>query len=368
MPLFREQRRAIGRSVVRTAAALRQAILGRPVLPTLASLPQRILIIRPFFLGDIILSLPVAQAIRRHRPDAHIAWLVREEWRDLLPGHSVVDEIIPFSKARMHSAAAPKEFLRVARELRCRRFDMTLNLAWDRSSTLWSQASGAPVRLGIEEYGRPRLLALVNTATVAAPERSGDRRQMADFYYEPLRLLGFELRTEPPKMSATVEEQRRVDDRLDSAFPIPRSPFVLIHPGGRLRNKRWPAERFAELIRALAENTAHPIVLTCGPGEEPWVVELAATLPAGRSLFWPSPSLGELMAFARRAAVLVANDSGPAHLAAAAGCRVVALFGTDPARWHPLGPGHEVLGGAGGMTAITPSEVLGAIHRMLIPI
>ncbi len=341
MALLREQRRAAGRRLVRGARRLRNAVAGHPDLPGETNLPRRILIVRPYFLGDIILCLPVAQTLKRLRPEAHVAWLLREEWRDLVGGHSVVDEVIPFSEPLLRSVRAPGEFLRVARELRRRSFDLVLNLAWDRSSILWTGLAGARVTLGIEEYGRPRLLSLLHTRTVMAPERSGDRRHMADFYFAPLQGLGLAPRAETPRLRATPEESEAVEARL---APLgERDGFLLVHPGGRLVSKRWAPERFAELIRGLGARTKCGIVLVCGPGEEGWAADLAAALPPGRGLFWPAPRLGELMALASRARLFLGNDSGPMHLAAASGARALALFGNDPTRWAPLGEGHRIV-------------------------
>ncbi|MBI4028140.1 MAG: glycosyltransferase family 9 protein [Verrucomicrobia bacterium] len=368
MAFLREQRRAMGRGVVRAARAVRDVLLGMTPLPTPTAMPEHVLIIRPFFLGDILLCLPAAQAIKRLNPRTRITWLLHEEYADLIRGHSVVDEVIPFSGSKMHGAAVFREFWRVARELRARAFDLALNLTWDRSSMMWTWISEAPVRLGIEEYGRPRLVSLVHTATVVAPERSGDRQHMADFYYAPLRLLGFEERKELPQVSPTAEEREDIALRLATALGSDASnetpPFFLIHPGGRLSHKRWPLERFAELICALGRQGPQPIILTCGPGEESWAASLAESLPPGRGWFWPSPSLGEFMALATRADCFIGNDSAPMHMAAACGCRVIAIFGNDPVRWAPLGNGHRIVGGIAGLESVTVRNVLDAVSSL----
>src|SRR5438270_120060 len=115
MSLFRKQRRQFGRAIVRKLRQWSDLFFGKPRLPTPSHLPQHILIIRPFFLGDIVLCLPLAQALKEQRPDAHITWLLREEWGELVSGHSAVDEVISFSKSKMHSIGAAAEFFRVAK-------------------------------------------------------------------------------------------------------------------------------------------------------------------------------------------------------------------------------------------------------------
>jgi len=362
MAFFRDSRRRIGRQILAGCRRLKDLFVGKPALPGIDAFPRKILIIRPYFLGDILLCLPIVQAIRQQRKDAHITWLLRKEWQSLLQDHAPVDEVIPFSQQRMHSPAAIGEFLRVARELRKRSFELVLNLSWDRSSVLWSWISGAPVRVGIEEYGRPRLLSLLHTVTVQAPERSQDDRHMADFYYDPLRLLGFEPRSGQPHVAPTAPELDFVDTRLKANFGKMPS-FLLVHPGGRLAYKRWPVERFAGLLDRLEQQTAHVIIVACGPGEEPWASALVAKRDSGRFLFWPSPSLGELMALARGATLFIGNDSGPMHLAAACGCRVVAIVGADSPRWLPLGEGHLVVRDPQGLEKVSVSQVVEMVNQ-----
>lgn len=363
MSLFRNQRRIVGRWILQFVRTIRNIIFGKKILPDIEKMPSRILIIRPYFLGDILLCLPVAQAIKSRRPDIQISWLLRGEWKSLLEGHSVVDEVLSFSQFKMHSAKSLFEFIRVVRELQHRRFDLVINLAWDRSSIFWSWFSGAPVRLGIEEYGRPRLLSLLYTATVIAPERSKDQRHMADFYYEPLRLLGFPPRKDLPKIFPTSEEQERVNQiialKLDSS-----KAFILIHPGVRLPDRQWPVDCFYNLIQQLRDRTSETMVLVCGPKEEAWVADFSNILPQGRSLFWPQPTLGEFIALAQRSKFLIGNVSGPMHLAAAAGCRVISLFGVHSNRWRPLGDQHIVLEGIS-IKEIPVQMVLDAVQSQL---
>jgi heptosyltransferase-3 len=307
-----------------------------------------------------------------------------------------VDEVIPWP------GPGAGEWWRFLRGLRGR-FDLVLSLAWDRSTPWVALATGARWRIGIEEHGRPRLSSLLHTHTVVAPERSADPRPMADFYFEPLRAMGFGPRDETPRLAPTPEEAREVEERLAAGLGTTEG-FLLVHPGGRLKNKRWPAGRFAEVLRGLkfprpppsacragapglrsperlrgeggspAADPADgnrsgcptgdlPVVLVCGPGEEGWAADLARDLPPGRGMFWPAPALGELLALAARARLFLGNDSGPMHVAAAAGCRAVAIFGADPRRWGPCGEGHRVVGGAGGMEGVPAEAVLAALKE-----
>jgi heptosyltransferase-3 len=386
MSLFREQRRALGRMILGFCRKIKEGFFGKQKLPDPHDFPKRILIIRPFFLGDILLCLPIAQAIKKKYPTAHVSWLLRQEWENLIKNHSVVDAVIPFNASKLHGLNALSEWFRIVRELRRQSFDLVINLSWDRSTMLWSWASGARITIGIEEFGRPRLLSLLYSVTVIAPERAKDARHMADFYFEPLKTLGFGDRSENPLVFPTNEEKEHVEmyisqllensSEVGATVPVVRKNdengragmldptlfeeqlFILIHPGGRLSNKRWPVLHFAEFITKLAEKISYPIVLVCGPGEQVWTADLAKDLPQGRSLFLPSLTLGEFMALAKRAKLFVGNDSGPMHLAAASGCPVLALFGTDSTRWRPLGRESDVIENREGISKISVDEVL----------
>jgi heptosyltransferase-3 len=281
-----------------------------------------------------------------------------------LKDHVPVDRIVSFSQEKLHSWSAAIEFFRVTREVRGISPDWILNLSWDRTSILWSWFSGAPVRVGIEEYGRPRLLSLLYSKVVTAPERSRDARHMADFYFEPLRTLGFLEGLQYPKLQPGIEAQERVRMLLETVFG--RIPgFILIHPGGRLKQKRWPVEKFSELIRSLLPRTEMKVVVVCGPGEEMWASELERVLPQKRGWFWASPQLSEYIALAGMASVFVGNDSGPMHVAAAVGCPCVAIFGNDPTRWKPMGEEHGVIGGTAGFHQVEVETVLKAIIAKL---
>lgn len=357
MGFLREERRATGRAIVRASRRLRDAVLRPPPLSRLDGLPRRILIIRGYFLGDVVLCLPVAQALRRSRPDARISWLTRPEWVPLLRGHTPVDEVIPLPGRDM------RDWIALLRDFRGR-FDLVLSLAWDRSTSWIARATGAPVRIAIEEHGRPRLSSLLHTHTVVAPDRTVDRRPMTDFYYEPLRLLGFGPLKEIPRLAPTTDEDREVGDRLLGGLGVERG-FLLVHPGVRLSDRHWPVERFAEVLRGLGAAGENGVVLVCGPGEEGWAASLARDLPSGKGMFWPVPSLGELIALAKRASFFLGNNSGPMHVAAAAGCRVVAVFGGDPCRWGPCGEGHRVVTGPSGIESIPASRVSAALREAL---
>jgi heptosyltransferase III len=241
------------------------------------------------------------------------------------------------------------------------------NLSWDRSTMLWTWLSGARWKLGIEEFGRPRLLSLFYTHSVESPDRRADNSSMADFYFAPMKLLGFSERVDAPQLVPSGCDLDSIDSFLSET--LGDRSFVLIHPGSRLSHKRWPEEHFLTFVKMLSSRFPElAFVLACGPGESKWAASWMESFPGDKSLFLPNPTLGELIALAARCALFVGNDSGPMHLAAATGCPVLALF-ANPSRWEPLAEKKRVVIAPGGkMSGLRPEEVFKAAEELLLGI
>jgi hypothetical protein len=156
--------------------------------------------------------------------------------------------------------------------------------------------------------------------------------------------------------AAETEAARGWVDRLPPAF-------VAVHPGSGSPTKRWPAERFADVVAALTPEA--PWLLVRGPADG----HSAAPLRALPGVVQPPPLPPRVLAaLLARAALYVGNDSGVSHLAAAAGAPTLALFGpTDPASWAPVGPRVEFLWARGPMETLAIEEVVTAARRMAAP-
>jgi lipopolysaccharide heptosyltransferase I len=292
---------------------------------------RNILVIKPSSLGDIIDALPAVGAIRRHFREAHIAWLVKSEWAPILIGHPFIDEVIavPFQWRGL------PQILQAIR--RRRPFDLVIDLQGLFRSAALGYLTGAARRIGLAEAreGAPWFY----TDTVAIPksvthavERS--LRVAAALGADPQPVAFGLSRTE----AAAAEADRFMETAGFSA------PFVLLHPAARWERKRWPPERFAQVGDWLLQNGTVP-VFTGGSGDHNALQQICLIMNrrggingAGRLTL---TGLAELQ---RRALYFIGNDSGPMHLAAAVGTKVVALFGpTDPNRVGPYGTGHRVI-------------------------
>lgn len=331
---------------------------------------MKVLVLRLSSIGDVVHALPAAAALRRHGRE--VGWAVEPPARPLLEGNPAVAHVHPLPRARRFG---PSEAVRAARSLRAQGYDAALDVQGLWKSALWGRLSGARRVIG---YGRahrrePASSALLGETALPPPAA----RHVIDLNLGLLRPLGIEaLGSREFPLPALAEEEARMGGWLRQEG---LGRFVLLVPGGGWESKLWPGARFGELAAALAAQGL-PAVVAWGPGEGERAEE-AVQASAGAARLAPATSLRELLALTRGAALVVAADTGPLHLACAVRTPVVGLFGpTDPARngpfdgadavvrrTPPCAPCHrrECPRHAGVMHGIAPAEVLEAVTRRL---
>ena len=281
----------------------------------------KILIVKPSSLGDVIHALPTVRILRRAFPQAHIAWLINDTFAPILDGCPIIDRVIPFARRRLGCLTSLPEAIRFARSLRSENFDWTVDLQCLLRSALISKLSGAKRRTGLAD-GREGSTLFYNEIVKLPPPPT----HAVDRYLMLPRQLGLEVdRVEFPLGGAPVAE---------------REKLILINPGARWASKRWPADRFAELLDALAARWPdHRLALLGSPDERPLAESIAAGAKAKADILAGRTTLPELTALMRRARLMISNDTGPLHLAVAVGTPTVSMFGpTDPRRTGPYPP------------------------------
>ncbi len=278
-----------------------------------------------------MLCTPLLSSLRRQFPEARITFLVNAGTEEILHGNPHVDDIwvIPRSSLIQQSQFILK--------LRQSRFDVVLDLTdGDRSAWL-SWVTNAPLRLG---YNRDRLWrGKLYSQTIRAVYGS---MHMVEYHAQILRALGVTESVGDPEIVVTAEAERLVRDLLDSQG-IQDSPFVLLYPSARYELKAWPLERFAALASWLIQQGVQVALVgeqrEASLGQQ--IINRATHKPRNLMGQTTLSALGSLM---KRSVLLVGNDGGPLHIAAAVGCPVVGLFGpTDPAVWGPRGSNVKVI-------------------------
>ena len=346
----------------------------------------RLLVVRLGAMGDILHALPAVTALRIAHPEWVIDWVVEPMWRALLaadgsPGRDtckdyarqpIVDRVhIAASKQwrkRPFSAQTRGEISALRGALKGAHYDAVLDLQGAlRSAVLGRMAT----RRRFIGESRPREWAAswlfterVNTRGVHVIEQDVELASA---------VAGDALKPVQPWLPTDPAAEAWADERLSSGG---RSPVVLINPGAGWGAKRWPAERYAEVARALL-NRGFCVLVNAGPGE----IFLADTIvkKTGGGVTPLLCSVEQLIAITRRVNLAIAGDTGPLHLACALGQPVVGIYGpTDPSRNGPFGAPFRVLRSPAsrrdhsryeapeaGLLTITPEEVLKAANELL---
>ena len=270
---------------------------------------MRILIVKPSSLGDVVHALPTVNLIRKRFPDAHLAWLINNELASLLKKCPLINERIEFYRRDYAKLGA------LLARLHRKNFDVAIDLQGLFRRGVMTWATRAPRRIGLSDAREGARLFYTEIANVP-------RAHAVDRYLFAARHLGC--------ADVPVEFPLGVDERT-------REGLIAVNPSARWKTKLWGADKFAELIRRLPRDR---VVLTGSAAER----EQLETIAQGCRNLAGQTDLFELAELYRRCAVVITNDSGPMHVAAAVGTPVVAIFGpTDPALTGPYGKKHAVL-------------------------
>jgi lipopolysaccharide heptosyltransferase I len=294
---------------------------------------QRIALIKPSALGDIVHALPVLTALRRRYPRAHLAWVVNRAYEPLLAGHPDLDETLPFDRHLLRPGwvAGTRAYLRFLAELRRRRFDLVLDLQGLLRSGLLTAATGARRRVGFaaaREGARWFYTDLI-------PGGSRDSGHAVDRYWCVAQALGAS--DGPVTFRVPVAEAAR-RWAAETLRGCPR-PWVLVGVGARWPTKRWPPEHFAALAGRAQARFGGTVIFVGRGDEAPLARAAAARLPGPTRDLTDGTSLPQLAAVLSLADVMVANDTGPLHLAVALGRPVVAPYTCTTVRLTgPYGP------------------------------
>ena len=292
--------------------------------------PRRVLIIKPSALGDIVHTLPVLKLLRTRWPAAEIDWMVTPAFASLLDGHPLLDGVVRFDRKRFatwyRDPKLAKGLFDFTRDLRRRRYDLVIDLQGLFRSGWLAWQTGAATRVGFSYAREGAPLAYTHRVPQPTPERHAVER-----YLDVADALG--CGRGPVEFDFGIDDAVRAGVRAMTGD----APYAVLLPGTNWATKRWPAESFAALVRPVETELGLRTVVAGGPD----VVGL--DLPGATSLAGKT-DLKQLVALLESAALVVANDSGPMHIAAALGRPLVTLFGpTNAVRTGPYGRPETVL-------------------------
>jgi heptosyltransferase-1 len=314
---------------------------------------ESLLIVRLSAMGDVIHTLPAAQALRQAFPNTMIGWLIEERWAELLcaPGtprrgprsaqrpladwvHAV--NLTGWRKSLSSIStliSTPQQVAKVWNDVRSVHYDVAVDLQGAIRSAVLARWSGARTVYGAAE-SRESPASLWHTRRVIARGVHVVEQNLSVTEAVAQRKLSLP----PVEFPRDLEVEERIEHRL---VEVGIGTFAILNPGAGWGAKRWPAERYGYVARDLAKDGVCAI-LNYGPGEENLARDAEAA--SGGAAKAMKCSITELIALTRRARLFIGGDTGPLHLAAALQMPVVAIFGpTDPARNGPYGTRSIVL-------------------------
>jgi len=333
----------------------------------------KFLVVRRDNIGDLVCTTPLIRLLREHFPDRHIAALVNSYNKSVLAGNGDLDVVYHYSKAKhvkgkRSSIGVYLERIKLIWCLRRQKFDFVIlaNSVYQRSALNIVKFVGARHVVGYAPAsGLPRII------DIPLYDKPGEVVHEVDAVNRLLAPFGIGGQSPPAK----VYPDEKITARMRSALALTDHDRVVgIHISARTAQGRWPIENFRSLIKQIAELGGSRILLFWSPGNATDAHYPGDDLAAMNILSdchglpiqaCPTAELEELVAGLSLCQTVICCDGGAMHIAAALEKTVIALFGNDPARWHPWQTNHVVLRAPSGLASdITVGEVAEAFGRL----
>ena len=293
---------------------------------------MRILIVKLGSIGDLVHTLPALAAVRQGFPDSEISWVVERNLSEILRDNPLLDRLIEVDTKALRRGLMSGETLRAPRQqlrrLRASAFDVALDFQGLLKSASIARLSGARRVFGYSRAGlREPASSIFLSKRISVPKQVHVIRKGLLLVEGA---LGISVSLEAERFSFPITVGDADETAAREAAHSADGKFAILNPGGGWPTKLWNADRFGKLADALWSSYGLTSLVTYGPGEESLAdaVRQAATTGKARPV---DLSLKSFYALAKKAQVYVGGDTGPTHLAVAAGAPIVGLFG--PTEW-----------------------------------
>jgi len=305
---------------------------------------QRILCVRLDSLGDVLMTTPAMAAIKASRPDSHITLMTSEAGATIAPQLPMVDDVwvydAPWLKATAPRQNSQPEF-RAIEELRSRQYDaciiFTVYSQNPLPSAFMAYMADIPLRLAHCRENPYQLL----THHIRDPEPELTRHEVQR-QLDLVASVGYRTSDQTLQLKVPREAHLRVAQLLEGLGLNPDQPWVVVHSGASAPSRRYPPELFGEVVRSLMAQGITPLFTGTVP-ERPLVDNLRSQLGATSHSLVGRLNLSELSALLAAAPLLLSNNTGPVHIAAALGTPVVDLYALTNLQHTPWQVPHRVL-------------------------
>lgn len=295
---------------------------------------QKILVINVNWLGDVLFSSPIFNALKKYYPSAHITCLAVPRVKDALECVNGIDDLMVYDEDGSHRSFFGK--LKLISELRRKDFDAVFILHRSLTRALLAFFADIPIRAGYNTKGRGFFL----THKYQPQENTLHR---SDYYLKIIESFGIPVSDRKTALNISLGDIHNAAKKLEAHGIKEGDPFVAMHIGGNWNLKQWPVSQFALLAEKLNKE-GKKVVVIGSSSEKELVKELKASLSFPPVDLVGQTNFRELLGVLKKSNVLVSNDSGPLHVASSLGVSTIALFGpTRPEITGPRGTGKSVV-------------------------
>jgi heptosyltransferase II len=305
---------------------------------------RKILVVQPNWVGDAVMATPTLRAIRNLFPEAHIAYMMKRYVKPLYTGLPWVDQLITYRSGKTTKKAG-KGLFDLARRLRGAKFDLAILLPNSFQAALVCKMANIPRIVGYERDGRGFLL-----SDKLLPRKEKGKfvpTPIVKYYMGLAHYLGSQERDLTLKLFVTDSERREACDVLERAAlsrdlerpaAAGKAPLIILNPGAQFGvAKCWLPEYFAALADRLIDELGATILISGAPRERRIIETISRSMRhAPIDLLSKGSSLGALKEIIRRCDLLITNDTGPRHIAAAFDVPVITLFGPTHPEWTEI--------------------------------
>src|SRR5436309_8494622 len=306
--------------------------------------PQRILVVQPSWVGDAVMATPALRALRELFPDSHISYLLRRYVKPIYAGMPWADKLITYRTGKTRAKAGKGPFDLAAR-LRAGKFDLAILLPNSFKSALICKMAGIDRIIGYERDGRGFLL----TDKLLPVKERGKfiPTPIVKYYLGLAHYLGSTHRDLKLQLFVTESERREAQDvlcrcgldpQIDRPAACGLAPLIILNPGAQYgAAKCWLPEYFAQLADRFIDELNATVLISSAPKERRIVDAVMMHMKhAAVDLAKAGLTLGALKEITRRCDLMVTNDTGPRHIAAAFDVPVVTIFGPTHPEWTEI--------------------------------
>jgi heptosyltransferase I len=326
--------------------------------------PRNILVIDFGQLGDVVLSLPALRAIRERFPRAKITVAIGKPGGEIIKLSGYANDLLEVDRVGLRDG--PKlvsigRIIKFVADVRKQKYDFVIDLHSLSETNLLGFLSGAPRRLYARRPGRS-IDVLANFEPRPQPEAKS--AHAVDRYLDVIKPLGIENPPRVPMLRTAAAANTAVETLLKKEKANAGTLLVGIFPGAGNASRRWPLEHFAEIADHLIRNEQVRVIVFAGPEEHPLLPQMRSLFPKN-TIFLDKLTIPQLVSAQARLTLLISNDTGPVHIAAAVGTPVVVIMDCPkPHSFTPIGDQHRLILGQE-ITQISVQQVYQAAREVL---